>query len=401
MVSVDVVIAGGGVAGLLIASALPADRSVIVIEQADSLPRHKYWLTDATSASRYSRNVECVAAQYDFLDFVAYDGFTATVGGKFCLWDTDKLIDCLANKAFQRGVQILTGHRLYSIAQQHDGILVRANEQCIRARLLVDCMGFGSPLVGAKDVATITGYYVLYGEHVTLNAPARPIALDNVVIHRHPTFFELFPTAEGTAHAALILPARQLAAHRSLEQEFAFICSKSHYAPLIRANAGSGRRTYQGIIPVGRLHTPCLDRIVFFGEAGQVNPAASATGLSRMLHTFQDLANGIEDCLRRDTLRREDLLRATPPYLTRMNRVFQESVFESLLTYTSDDFLRLVQDLAHYPSDVVSNLVFGDFAFGQVRTLRLALDAFLRPRSVLASHVLKAAARYYTRRGSM
>ena len=42
MLSADVVVAGGGAAGLLIASALAPTCSVLLVEQSDNLPRNKY-----------------------------------------------------------------------------------------------------------------------------------------------------------------------------------------------------------------------------------------------------------------------------------------------------------------------------------------------------------------------
>jgi glycine/D-amino acid oxidase-like deaminating enzyme len=92
MLAADVVVAGGGVAGLLIAGALVGQASVILIEQAETLPRNKYWLTDQTAANAAADLQGCLNNRYAFLDFVAYDGLTATIGGKYCLWDTDMLI---------------------------------------------------------------------------------------------------------------------------------------------------------------------------------------------------------------------------------------------------------------------------------------------------------------------
>lgn len=166
MLSRDVVVAGGGVSGLLIASALASEYSVCLIEQCDSLPRNKYWLTDEKSLKWNPHLEVCVNRRYDFLDFVAYDGLTATIKGNYCLWDTEKLVKQLAQDLLSRGGQILTGHRLYSLSYTHDGISIRANSQTIKAKLLIDCMGFGSPLVGAKDIATIKGYYILHGYEI-------------------------------------------------------------------------------------------------------------------------------------------------------------------------------------------------------------------------------------------
>jgi len=104
MLSTDVVVAGGGVAGLLIASALAPQFSVILLEQNDSLPCNKYWLTDAKVMSVDAQLDACVDRFYDVLDFVASDGLTATIKGKYCLWDTEKLLGLLSGRVLQNGL---------------------------------------------------------------------------------------------------------------------------------------------------------------------------------------------------------------------------------------------------------------------------------------------------------
>src|SRR5215210_2048591 len=155
MISTDIIVAGGGVAGLLIASALAPKCSVVLIEQHESLPRNKYWLTEEEALKENSHLRGCVDRYYDFMDFVAYDGLTASVEGRYSLWDTDKLIGQLEQEVRSRGAEILTGHTVYSFSQARDSIVVRSSSLDIRARLLIDCMGFGSPIVGAKGIATI------------------------------------------------------------------------------------------------------------------------------------------------------------------------------------------------------------------------------------------------------
>ncbi len=396
MLTAEVVVAGGGVSGLLIASALAPDFSVLVIEQRDSLPRNKYWLTNEKVLVENPQFGACVNRRYGFLDFVAYDGLTATVHGNYCLWDTEKLVGHLERELLRHGAQVLTGHRLYSLSTNRGRVAIRASSQTISGRLLIDCMGFGSPIVGAKDVARISGYYILHGREVGTKGVVRPIALDNVAVHKHPAFFELFPTAQGTAHAAIILPSRDYRRCRSIGDELLFILRQSHYSGGINLDVPSQQRSYSGIVPVGRMRKPALDHILFFGEAGQANPAASATGLTRMLHTYRQVALAVGSCLKRDTLNQGDLLSAIPPYMTRMNRIFQESLFESLLLFNSDDFRRLVEDLKEYPAEVINSLLFADFNFGDLRAWRLAADALFRPHRVLGHHVARAVRRYFS-----
>ncbi|HXD30595.1 MAG TPA: lycopene cyclase family protein [Pyrinomonadaceae bacterium] len=390
MISTDVVVAGGGVAGLLIASALASKCSVVLLEQHDSVPRNKYWLTDAQAARDNPQLQSCVDRHYDFMDFVAYDGLRATVNGDYSLWDTEKLIGKLEQDLNDAGATVLTGHTLYTFSQTREAIVVRANSLEIKAKLLIDCMGFGSPIVGAKSIATIKGYYIVHGCEVLVKGDVRPIGLDNVVINKYPAFFELFPTSRGTAHAAIILPSHQYKPSRSIKSELMFILRNSHYASQIALDSTQVPKSYFGIVPVGRLRTPALDRILFFGEAGQANPATTATALTRMLFVCRPLAASILDCLEHDKLGKSDLLNSIPRYMTPMNRLFQEMLFDSILSFNSDDFRRLVEDLRHYPADVVNDLIFAKFKFGKTRNLRLTIDALLRPNGVLGRHVLKS-----------
>jgi 2-polyprenyl-6-methoxyphenol hydroxylase-like FAD-dependent oxidoreductase len=400
MYSPDVVVAGGGVAGLLIASSLASKFSVILLEQNDSLPQNKYWLTDAKALAVDAQFEACLDRRYNEIDFVAYDGLTATISGNYCLWNTEQLIGLLSKRLLTNGGKILTGYTLYSFKNETNTICIRANAVTFQAKLLIDCMGFGSPIVGAKHVATITGYYVLYGSEIAINDDIKPVALDNVVLNSNPAFFELFPTSKATAHAAIILPSRSFKPERSLQKEFSFILNKSHYAANVRQeNTSRVNQSYFGVVPVGRLHSPALDRIVFFGEAGQANPAASATGLTRMLRTYRDLSAGLETCLRSDRLMQRHLLRVMPTYMTPMNRSFQESLFESLLSFDSDRFRQLVEELGAYPDNVVNDLLFAEFDFRSPKALQLALDAVRRPRSVLGRNVLKSILRFCTRPG--
>jgi flavin-dependent dehydrogenase len=284
MLSTEVVVAGGGVAGLLIATGLGSNHEVILLERRCDLPRNKYWLTDAESVRAVPGLESCVAHWCDALDFVAYDGLRATIRGRYALWDTDRLIDHLERSAVQQGVQLRKGFRLYSLKHEHDGITLRANSESIHARLLIDCMGVGSPIAVAKGIVNISGYYLLLGRQVSLSQPCSAVALNNVMLGHRPSYFELFPSSAYRAHASVILPSRSHRPGRSLSADFNFIVQRSHYSRFIDNTDAKGR-PYSGIVPVGRLRTPALDRVVFFGEAGQTNPAASATGLTRMLRS--------------------------------------------------------------------------------------------------------------------
>lgn len=391
----DVLVAGAGVGGLLIASALAPHCSVLLVEQQPIVPRAKYWLTDEAAARAAPELASAVERRSSTLDYTAYDGLTARVPGEYCLWNTDVLIDMLLAELAASDVRVRTGQRVYSVYDDANGVTVRAGASRISARLVVDCMGIGSPIVAAKGTVAIDGYYFVHGVEVPLVGDPSPIGLENVVMGDKLGYFELFPTARGTAAAALIVPSRTWRTDHPIKADLNFILRESHHAHDIGPGPFTG--SYFGIIPVGRLRANALDRIVFFGESGQANPAASATTLSRLLRTRDATADAILAALRSGNVSADQLQRSLPDSMSRLHRAFHLELFRSILDYSSDDFRRLVKELASYPPEIVNGLIFADLDFRPRLTAGLLLDAIRRPRGVLGRHLLAATRRYVSR----
>ena len=125
------------------------------------------------------------------------------------------------------------------------------------------------------------------------------------------------------------------------------------------------------------MNKPALERIFFFGEAGQVNPATSAVGLTRMLYSYKHVAEFLAARLESDQL---DELALSPPsdlYMSNFNRLFQEEFFRLVLNFSSDGFKKLVACMAEQQSSEVFDLVFADFtpAFGSLKDMLLRASA--------------------------
>jgi len=193
--------------------------------------QNKYWLSDTDARNVAPDLNECIDRRYDHLDFVAYDGLRASVPGDYCLWHTDRLINTLSSQLARHGGRLLTGHRLYSIFQTPDAINIRVNSEVIKARLLIDCMGFGITSGRSQRRRKSLGLLLPVVElKSTLEREIfRRLPLDNILIHKRPLFFEFFPTSGTTAHAAVILPTSEQMPDRSMKEDLDFILTKSHY----------------------------------------------------------------------------------------------------------------------------------------------------------------------------
>lgn len=387
----DVVIAGAGVAGLLLASELARSFHVVVVERRSAVPENKYWLTDAASAQIAADLTGCVATYCETLDFIAYDGTSARVHGPYAQWDTHRLLDELARRAVADGATILLDHPFLTCTWARDHVEVRAGSAVIKTRLLVDCMGYESPIVLAKRTVDFLGFFLIAGRRVRLREPIAAVGLHNTLLQGEASYLELLPNGNGTANLTMIAPTRSLRERRSLARDLADSLLLSPYREVV-ADEPVAKAQLFGIVPVGIARKHTLDRVFFYGEAGQVNPAASATGFSRMLRSYRHVAELLGEQLRRDDLKSASLQPRHLQYIPRLHRLFQELLFKSLLTYSSDDFLALVRELARLDPAIVNGFIFASLPIAEhAAPLTRAL---LGSRGILAEHLFRAVLRF-------
>lgn len=358
----DVVVLGAGVAGLLVASELAERHSVLVIERAPLLPRNKYWLTDRPPSHRYDWLAEAVDVRYDRMEFRAHDDHVYTVYGDYVLWSTDRLLGMLQGRLTEAGGVLALGHTFYSYRRESNHLELFVDDQRFRCRLVVDCMGFGSPIIYAEGVLRVDGYYLVHGATFRRAEDLVPVAFHNLMLSDRPAYVEAFPTGDGLLHLILISPATSVRPTSSLESDFRFISERSPYSRFISSQGGRPK-ILGGIVPVGRMRGRARDRIAFFGESGQANPAASATALSRMLHSCHDFCAGITDALECNALGGRALEQRLPPIVDRLNTGLQRALFREMLGWRSGAYAAVLRELSRLDDASFVNA----FMFGQVR----------------------------------
>jgi 2-polyprenyl-6-methoxyphenol hydroxylase-like FAD-dependent oxidoreductase len=355
----EIVVLGAGIAGLLLGSELALHHDVIVVEKAAMLPKTKYWLTDRGSAELNPEFQPALDSVYPAMAFTAYEGTSYLAPGDFRLWDSEKLLATLMTKLTRGKGRIVFGHRFYSLNNAGRRTFVYANDVRIECRLVIDCMGVESPIIYAKNVVDILGFYLLYGATFQLQGTITPVALHNLILSHQPGWVEAFPTSQGQLHLILIVPTRQLRPASDLKADFTFIATKSPYAANI-VSPTTDRQFLGGIVPVARMRRRAIDRVFFYGEAGQVNPAASATALTRMLYNYRAVARHLSDCLRRDQLSGSALSTNPTHDVSPLNQRIQRALFRGILRWNSDDYLQIVRELIRLDDTAFANhLMFG------------------------------------------
>lgn len=362
MIDSDVVICGAGISGLLMASELSKSFSVVVLEKARrSECSNKFWLTRKECLDQNSELAACVDSRWNALDFIANNRSKFTVVGDYVLWDTKKLEAHLVDIIERNGSTIRYQHRFYSYDYNASHIRAYANNATFRASLLIDCMGYSSPLVSSSKAVKILGYHHLFGRTMKLKDTMNPVAADNVLLSGSPSFLEVFPKSDGTANVVLIAPAATAQSLEQLSKEFDFIVNNSHYSEILETLDVAS--PLYGVVPIGIIRKRALERVLFYGEAGQIHPAASCTCLNKLLLSYKAAAGRMSQKLETGRLSTRDL-KDVIPHMSGFAQRFHRNLFRELGSWTSDQGEALVDLLRCLDQKSLDDLIFGEIGPG-------------------------------------
>lgn len=362
MIDCDVAICGAGISGLLMASELSKAHSVVVLERARRAQcSNKFWLTRRECLEKNPSLAACVDSEWHALDFIANNRSKFTVTGEYVLWDTKKLESHLIETIEASGSRILYQHRFYGYDYTDSHILAYANSGTFRASILIDCMGYSSPLVGSCRTVRILGYQHLFGRTMQLKRAINPVAADNVLLSGSPSFLEVFPKSDGTANVVLIAPAATAQSPNKLSSDFEFIVSASHYSDVLAPLADTS--PLYGVVPIGIVRKRALRRILFYGEAGQTHPAASCTCLNKLLLGFREAASRVSQRIESGQLSASDL-EDVMPQMRKFAQRFHQNLFRQVGTLTADQGRAFVDLLHCIDQKSLDDLIFGEIGPG-------------------------------------
>ena len=354
----DVIILGSGISGLLLGSELSQKHSVIIIEKEDRIPRNKYWLTPNLCLNGNEELKDCIDSHYNFMDFIAYEKTSHRIHDNYILWDTNKLIEFLANKIKNNGGKILNSHNFYSYRYIKDGVQIFTNKATFNGKLIIDAMGYNSPFILSKSVVDIKGYYIVFGRTLNLKKEINPICISNICLEHKARYLEVFPTRNNQAYTIILLPEKSVKSSINVEEEFKFIVQQTYLKEYLDYKENSSN-SLSGIVPVGKQLKKALHRIYFFGESGQMNPATTGACATRLLYYYKETSEFLSNNINNNTLSKNDLSK-NKKYINQFLQNFQLSLFNDIFNWNSDNFLDLVNKLQYIDDSVVSDFLFGD-----------------------------------------
>ena len=161
----DVVIIGGGPAGLLLAHLLSPEYRVIVFEKGKVGTTSKFWATTTRRLGLHALG-SCAVATPSQVTISTFLGGTAVATGDVAVTDDKRLLATLLARCDSAGVTIVDQAEVTSLQWQQDGIRVAASGTTVRTRLIVDCTGGLSPIASTFQLHRLLGFFAIYGGHV-------------------------------------------------------------------------------------------------------------------------------------------------------------------------------------------------------------------------------------------
>lgn len=383
----DIIILGAGISGLLIGSELSKHHSILMIEKEPGILSNKYWLTNKKCCDQNEELIDAIDSKYKFMDFISCYDHKYRCFGEYHLWDSEKLVRKLETMILDNAGIILRDTTFYSFSYSKNSIDVRANTCTFRSKLIIDCMGYSSPIIYAKNLIDIYGYYILIGSILKLKKSITPIGLGNIALNKNPKYLEVFPKSNNEAYVALIEPEKGIKKNHTLSKELKFLIERSEYSRYFEKN--DTPYSLHGLIPVGRMKAKSLDRIFLFGETSQMNPGATATCLTQLLYSYKEIAAEISRKIKANKLTKNNLSIDTP-HLTKRNRKFHLSLFKGILKWNSDDFSKLIQQMNNMDNKLVNDIIFGEIDFNSIVNLDILIHLIRNRNFFVLKPLLKS-----------
>ncbi|XOU94844.1 MAG: lycopene cyclase family protein [Candidatus Kerfeldbacteria bacterium] len=389
--SYDVVVLGAGIAGLLLASEISKQYSTLVVEKGLSPPKTKYWLTtkDAVKGNPDLDDESLISRKFDSFFIADSQQRNRQVRGGYYLWDTNKLVDFLCDKISKNGGHFLMNHKYYSRRYESDNIVVSVNQRDISAKVVVDCMGFNSPIIGANSMVDIIGYHTVCGATVPTIKEVDPVAFCNLVESGHAHYLEIFPTNEKTAHVVMIASSEEPYPFDKLLPEFLFAVENSRWSQYFKGTS-SEMLPLHGVIPVGTRMKTGINRVFIYGEGAQVHPASTAAGLTQILQSYRRVAKELGSRIQSNQLGGKSLEGISVDNMSRFCSRIHRSVFGDYMGWTSTGFSKLVNQMGSLSDDVLNGMLFGDLVAGDVFSFENLYRLIRSRNTILLRHGFRA-----------
>jgi Lycopene cyclase protein len=379
----EILVVGGGPAGLLTAAYLSAWHQVALIDRGNLGHTSKYWVT-TTRRLRTHDLADCVLYVPRAMLIGTFLGNCIRAEGDLAVVDDNLLMRVLLERCQHQGVFLQDRCSLLNLRWMHDRIQATTTSNSYSVRLVVDASGGFSPIAATFRLHKIDGFFSVYGallRGITLQTSDIVLAYVEQ-LGDPPPILEVIPCGEDVAFCAVFTYSKRLNPVESLEAAFRAYCSNNRFFRTSKRTDVAAAKA--GAIPIGRVRRRQLPGIVSVGEAGLVQPPLFGTAFNEVLEHCSDVCSHVSNVLRSSAG-----IPRKPNYPYPLIKVVQDNVqlqlTRVLLRGNVEVFDRLVGYLSRLPSSTVYDFCSNELNLKQIVSALFELPLCRRHHKLNAS----------------
>ncbi len=378
---VDILIVGGGPAGLMAAKYLSKQHQVTLIERGNLGQTKKCWVTTGRRLQKHGLD-QCVLSKPSRMTVGTFLGGYIAVNGDFAVVDDERLLRILLKQCRDGGVHLKENCRLLNFSWLGHRVQAQTTQGTIVSRLVVDATGGMSTVASTFRLHRIDGFYSIYGgmlRNIRLHSPE--IVLGYVSqLGDPPPILEIFPTGDDSAYCVIFIYSKSLVPPQSLAAAFHDHCQHNPFFELTLNTKFEDEKA--GVIPIGRRHRRNLPGVVPFGEAGIIQPPLMGTAFNEVLEHAELLCSQISRGLEVAT---EDLAlpRLVYPLRKRIQDRIQLPLIRAILSGNIERFDLVLRVMSRFSESILFNFFSNELTWTQVGSLALRLPWFFVKEKVM------------------
>jgi len=279
----DIIIAGGGPAGLSAAAKLSKKFSVLLVEKEELGKSTKSWYSYGDRIKAHKLD-DAVVFRTDHLHFVA-PNFKHDMMDDVLIVDKDKVLQIWLERARKNGATFKKAE-FFNYSRKPQGYVnVETSAGNFTAKLLIDACGATSPIVHGKKLAKRVDAWIIYGAKIRVKNNPRPLQIEYIPLHdAENTYIGIHPYSEDILEFYVFVGENGTFGND-------WIKLKSRYEKVLAEMYPDAEvlEPLTGSIPSGILKDYAFDNVIFWGASGMLNPDGCGMGFNeilRQLDTF-------------------------------------------------------------------------------------------------------------------
>jgi flavin-dependent dehydrogenase len=370
-IEADILIVGGGPAGLIAASYLSKQHDIALIERGNLGETSKCWVTTRRRLQKHALD-ECLLSAPQTMTAGTFLGGHISVDGDFAVVNDQLLLQTLVMRCRDHGARLEERCRLLNLSWLGSRIHAQTTQGLIVTRLLVDATGGLSPVASTFRLNRIEGFYSVYGAMLkNIRLRTFEIVLGYVGhLGDPPPVLEVFPTGEDSAYCVIFVYSRSLISPQTLASSFDDYCRHNPFFEITPATRREKEKA--GAIPIGRGDQRRLPGVVSFGESGIIQPPLMGTAFNEILEYADVLCQQISQTLKANQQRLTST-RLSYPLRKRIQDRIQLPLIRTILGGNIERFDTVLRAMSHLPEEVLYNFFSNELTWPQIASLALRL----------------------------